>query len=134
MLLYIIVLLIITVVIHSLWMFSVVKFMHLDDSTPVSAARIVLHNIEIIISMLVIHLTEAFVFSAFYYYVNAINDWATSFYFSLVSYATIGYGDVTLPQGWRLLGAVEGIIGQLMVGWSVAVLVAVLQRIKQHKS
>ena len=73
---------------------------------------------------------EAGLFAAFYFVIDAFNDWNTSFYFSLVSYATVGYGDVTLPQHWRLIGGVEGLVGALMVGWSVAVLVAVLQRLR----
>lgn len=76
------------------------------------------------------HLLEASLFAVFYRYVGAFNDWNTSFYFSLVSYATVGYGDVTLPEHWRLIGGVEGLVGALMVGWSVAVLVAVLQRLR----
>lgn len=124
----IVILLTITVVIHSMWMFGVIKYMKLKGN---SVFRIVLHNVEIVISMLFAHLLEACIFAAFYLYINAFNNWETSFYFSLVSYATVGYGDVTLPHDWRLVGAVEGVIGALMVGWSVAVLVAVLQRIRQ---
>ena len=44
-------------------------------------------------------------------------------YFSLASYATVGDGDVLLPQELRLTGAAEGLIGTLMVSWTVAVLV-----------
>ncbi|MCK6843816.1 potassium channel family protein [Enterobacter roggenkampii] len=126
-LLSIIILLTLTVVIHSLWMFGVLKFITLDVD---SAVRIVLRNVGIVISMIFAHLLEAGLFAAFYFVIEAFNDWNTSFYFSLVSYATVGYGDVTLPQHWRLIGGVEGLVGALMVGWSVAVLVAVLQRLR----
>ena len=121
-LLSIIILLTLTVVIHSLWMFGVLKFIKLEVD---SAVRIVLRNVGIVISMIF-----AGLFAAFYFVIDAFNDWNTSFYFSLVSYATVGYGDVTLPQHWRLIGGVEGLVGALMVGWSVAVLVAVLQRLR----
>ena len=126
-LLSIIILLTLTVVIHSLWMFGVLKFIKLEVD---SAVRIVLRTVGIVISMIFAHLLEAGLFAAFYFVIDAFKDWNTSFYFSLVSYATVGYGDVTLPQHWRLIGGVEGLIGALMVGWSVAVLVAVLQRLR----
>lgn len=127
MLLSIMMLLTITVIIHSLWMFGVVRF---TNRKATSATRIVLRNVEIVITALFAHLLESFIFAVFYRSVGALHDLATSFYFSLVSYATIGYGDVTLPPSWRLVGAVEGVAGELMVGWSVAILVAILQRIK----
>lgn len=126
-LLSIIILLTLTVVIHSLWMFCVLKFINFNVD---SAVRVVLRNVGIVISMIFAHLLEASLFAGFYFATEAFNDWNTSFYFSLVSYATVGYGDVTLPPHWRLIGGVEGLVGALMVGWSVAVLVAVLQRLR----
>ncbi|MDN8600644.1 potassium channel family protein [Citrobacter enshiensis] len=123
----IIILLTITVIIHSLWMLGVIKYIKFNYG---NAWRVVLGNVAFVISMLFAHLLEASLFAAFYLSVNALDNWETSFYFSLVSYATVGYGDVTLPGEWRMVGAVEGLIGALMVGWSVAVLVALLQRLK----
>ena len=108
-------------------MFIVLKFINLNVD---AVFRIVFRNVAIVISMLFAHLIEASLFAGFYYFVDAFKDWNTSFYFSLVSYATVGYGDVTLPDHWRLIGGVEGLVGALMVGWSVAVLVAVLQRLR----
>ncbi|MFY9994756.1 MAG: potassium channel family protein [Leclercia sp.] len=116
-----------TVIIHSTWMFIVLKYINLGVE---SVIRIVSRNVAIVISVLFAHLIEASLFAGFYWYVKALPDWNTSFYFSLVSYATVGYGDVTLPEHWRLVGGVEGLVGALMVGWSVAVLVAVLQRLR----
>ncbi|MFX2611379.1 ion channel [Enterobacter mori] len=92
--------------------------------------RVVYGNVIFIVTMLFAHLLEAGVFASFYLFTGALKDWETSFYFSLVSYATVGYGDITLPQQWRMIGAVEGMVGALMVGWSVAVLVGVLQKLK----
>lgn len=123
----IIILLTLTVIIHSLWMFGVLKYIRFELD---SAVRIVLRNVVIVISMILAHLLEAALFAGFYFVLHAFEDWNTSFYFSLVSYATVGYGDVTLPTEWRLIGGIEGLLGALMVGWSVAVLVAVLQRLR----
>lgn len=52
-LLSIIILLTLTVVIHSLWMFGVLKFIKLEVD---SAVRIVLRNVGIVISMIFAHL------------------------------------------------------------------------------
>ncbi|MFZ3621603.1 ion channel [Leclercia barmai] len=123
----IIILINLTVIIHSIWMFFVLKVINLNVE---SVIRIVFRNIAIIMTALFAHLLEAGLFAVFYRYVEAFSDWNTSLYFSLVSYATVGYGDVTLPEHWRLIGGIEGLTGALMVGWSVAVLVAVLQRLR----
>jgi len=45
------------------------------------------------------------------------------FYFSLTTYATLGYGDVLLDREWRLTGGVEAITGMLMMGWSIAIMI-----------
>jgi len=36
---------------------------------------------------------------------------------------------VTLPVGWRLLGAIEGVTGILTFGWSTGVIFAVASRL-----
>ena len=56
-------------------------------------------------------------------------DFGTSMYFSMVTYATIGYGDVVPPEGWRFGAAVEGMSGVLMLGWSSAIVFAVVNRL-----
>jgi hypothetical protein len=64
------------------------------------------------------HLLEISLWAAFFLWRDVMPDAATSFYFSAVTYATIGYGDVVPPPEWRLLASVEGITGILMCAWS----------------
>ena len=52
-----------------------------------------------------------------------------AFYFSAISYSTVGYGDLILPSNWRLLGPLEAITGVLMSGISVSVLFALVTRL-----
>ena len=56
-------------------------------------------------------------------------SWESAFYFSGSSYATVGFGDVLLPQQWRLLGPLESMIGVLMCGISVGLLFALITRL-----
>jgi Ion channel len=60
--------------------------------------------------------------------------WESAFYFSTASYATVGYGDVVLPQMWRTLGPVESIIGVLMCGLSAGFLFAIVSRLIDRES
>lgn len=76
--------------------------------------------------LMLLHLAEATIWAAFYYSRELFPDFETSLYYSLVSYTTIGFGDVLLPQRWRLLGAIEGISGVLLCGISTAFIFAVM--------
>ena len=46
-----------------------------------------------------------------------------------VTYTTVGYGDLVLPQEWRLIGSVEGLTGILMCGLSSGLFFAVVSRV-----
>src|SRR4029453_12186556 len=79
--------------------------------------------------LLLLHLAEAGVWATFFVLASVLPDFETAAYFSLTSYTTVGYGDVVLPGGWRLLGPIEAAVGVLMLGWSTGVLVASLGRV-----
>jgi voltage-gated potassium channel Kch len=95
--------------------------------------------IVIFSGIILLHVAEATLWAVFYYSRSLFSDFETSLYFSLVSFGTIGYGDVLLPQTWRLLGAIEGISGILLCGVSTAFIFATVNamfqlRIKQQSS
>jgi hypothetical protein len=82
--------------------------------------------------LLLLHLAEAVVWALFYVLAGVLPDLETAAYFSLTSYTTVGYGDVVLPEPWRLLGPLEAAVGVLMLGWSTGVLVAVIGLLYRH--
>ena len=60
-------------------------------------------------------------------YTDEINSFETAVYFSFVTFTTLGYGDITLSESGRLLSGIQALNGILLVGWSTAVLYAVVQ-------
>ena len=82
--------------------------------------------------IMLLHLTQTGLWALFYYTRGLFSDFETSLYFSMVSFTTIGYGDVLLPRNWRLLGVVEGFSGVLLCGISTAFMFAVVNRIYEH--
>ena len=76
--------------------------------------------------IILLHLAETAIWAVYYDLWGLFNDLETSVYFSLKTYSTIGYGDVLLPEGWRLLGGLEGIAGILLCGLSAAFLFAIV--------
>jgi Ion channel len=81
--------------------------------------------------VMVLHISETCMWAVFYYTQELFKDLETSVYFSLTSYTTIGYGDVLLPERWRLLGAIEGVSGVLLCGVSTAFMFAVISAMFQ---
>jgi voltage-gated potassium channel Kch len=77
----------------------------------------------------VAHLFEITIWAGFYYWREALPNIETSLYFSAVTYATIGYGDIVVSQPWRVLAAMEGLTGILMCGWSGAFFFAAVNRL-----
>jgi ion channel len=69
--------------------------------------------------LILIHLIEISVWALFYLWRGCMPDAEAAFYFSGVTYTTIGYGDLVLGKPWRLLGPIEGLIGILMCGLSM---------------
>ena len=78
--------------------------------------------------LIVIHLFEIAVWGLFFWWQECLPDVESSFYFSGVTYATLGYGDLLLPKEWRMFGPLEALTGSLMVGLSIAFFFAVLSR------
>ena len=76
-----------------------------------------------------LHLVETLVWAAYYYWLGHFTDFETSWYFSIGTYTTIGYGDVVLPAKWRMLGGVEGINGVLLCGLSGAFLFVIMNQL-----
>jgi len=85
------------------------------------------------LGIMLLHVTETSMWAVFYYSRALFKDFETSLYFSLTSYTTIGYGDVLLPQRWRLLGAIEGVTGVLFCGISTAFIFAVMTAMLQSR-
>lgn len=53
-----------------------------------------------------------------------------SVYFALVSFTTLGYGDLVLPHEWRLLGGMCGANGFMIFGFVIAMLVEALRHVR----
>ena len=84
--------------------------------------------------LILIHLVEISVWGLFYFWKGCLPDAESAFYFSAVTYTTIGYGDLVLSEPWRMLGPIEGLIGILMCGLSTAIFFAMISRILLPRS
>ena len=78
--------------------------------------------------VILVHIFEIAVWALFFWWERCMPDVESSFYFSGVTYATLGYGDLLLPEEWRLFGPLEALTGTLMCGLSIAFLFAIVSR------
>ena len=80
--------------------------------------------ISIVLVVFATSTVEVWLWAAFFAVLGVASDFSEALYLSTVTYGTVGYGDVVPNVDWRMLAALEGITGFLMIGWSTAYLVA----------
>jgi len=127
-----------TVTIHavgtSLWVRSARhRFADRDTGWRLGEAVRVLIGTGIV--LIVLHTVQILLWAGAYVFVVAPDAFASvqeAVYFSFVTFTTLGYGDITLTGDGRLLSGIEALNGILLVGWSTAVLFAMVQRMWQN--
>ncbi|MNL80149.1 Ion channel [compost metagenome] len=65
---------------------------------------------------------------------QVVPDFPPALYFSTTTFATVGFGDITADPAWRMLSALQGVNGFLVIGWSTAYLVAAGIRVGPFRS
>jgi len=83
----------------------------------------------VVILMFLASVLEVLVWAVTYLALNAIDGFEKALYFSMVTFTTLGYGDVVLVESWRLLSSFEAANGIIMFGWTTAVVIPAVQRI-----
>lgn len=82
--------------------------------------------IKVAWGLILIHLVAISIWGGFFVWKGCLPDAESAFYFSGTTYTTVGYGDLVLPEPWRMLGPVEGLTGILMCGLSAGFFFAVV--------
>jgi hypothetical protein len=83
--------------------------------------------------VVLLHLSEIAVWAVAYTWNSAMPDMSSALYFSAVTYTTTGYGDLVLPQAYRLDGGIEALTGILMCGWSTGFFFALVNRLYESR-
>ena len=78
--------------------------------------------------LMLVHLAEIAVWGLCYLWQGCLPDAETAFYFSGVTYTTLGYGDLVLPKPWRMFAPLEALTGIIMCGLSTGLFFALVSR------
>ena len=75
------------------------------------------------------HLIGIVIWAGAYVHLSVLDGWEPALYFSAASYTTLGFGDVLLPDEWRLMSGANAACGFLLFGLSGAVLFEAVRRL-----
>lgn len=101
-------------------------------ATPYLARRLGFHHHDIgrtlvmtgtVLGILGILTLEVWSWALAYTLLGTTANFSDALYLSSAMFSTAGYGELHPDPAWRLLTALEGINGFLMIGWSTAYLV-----------
>lgn len=84
-----------------------------------------------VFTLFALHGVEIWLYAAVYAVAGPFRDFEDALYFSTSTYATIGYGDLVLSRAWRIVGAIEGVNGIILLGWSTAFFVSIVRRLAE---
>jgi hypothetical protein len=82
---------------------------------------------EIVLVMFNASILEVLLWAGVYMALGEIDSLEPAFYFSMVTFTTLGYGDIVLDERWRLLASFEAATGIIMFGWTTAIVLAAVQ-------
>ena len=117
------------IAIHAMVMTAVVSAARASATrSPHPSLLLIFTMIATVSVLMTAHVLEVIVWSLAYLIVDAAPAGTNLVYFAFVNYATLGYGDVTPVEDWKLLGPITAMNGALMFGWSTAVIFEVLQK------
>jgi hypothetical protein len=107
---------------------------HLSRRTSKSLVRSTLKLAVFVLWLFLATIIQVWTWAMLYRVLGAIGSLEKAAYFSTVTFTTLGFGDITLDETWRLLSSFEAANGLLMFGWSTALIFAAVQWVYAGRS
>jgi len=128
-------LMVITTAIHASGMLLVVRVvLSKDAQNRRLEQQMHLYSVAgVVLLMFLVSVIEVLAWSVTYLWLGALEGLEKASYFSMVTFTTLGYGEIVLDEQWRLLASFEAANGIIMFGWTTAIVLAVVQRVYFNK-
>jgi len=97
-----------------------------------SVARRIGLLLRLFMLVVLLHLVQVVLWALVFWGARQVSTLETAVYFSIITYTTVGFGDIVLGPPWRLLAGIEGLTGIILVGWSTAFVFAVVNHMYEH--
>ncbi|NOD91408.1 two pore domain potassium channel family protein [Ruegeria sp. HKCCD4884] len=75
------------------------------------------------------HTIQVWLWAIVWVLLDVLPTWNSAIYFSLVTFTTLGYGDIVLGEALRIFGSFASVAGLLTFGLSTAYMVALMTRV-----
>ncbi len=126
---------VVTVLIHGAGIAGLARILRFDPSSAEAhhhfSMRHAIMILGIVLALFTLHGVEIWLYAGLYLLLSAVADLETAVYFSTITYAGIGFDDGEMAKRWRLVSAIEGVNGILLLGWSTAFFVTVVARLRR---
>jgi hypothetical protein len=106
------------------WMSWIVHWFRLHRHGPGKIAAMV----TTVLGLFLVHTVEVWIWAFAHLMTGVVNNLEDAVYFSTVTFSTLGYGDIVPPPSWRVFAALEAMNGFVLIGWSIAYLIAASTR------
>ncbi len=122
----------INVILQSVITVFSLKYLHQFNSKKGEISiKAVLFQTSLSVSLLtLLHGAQCTIWAATFYFnpnIDNLYSFKEAIYFSLITFTTVGYGDVVINGDWKILAGLEAINGIMMVGWSTALMFSYFQ-------
>ncbi|WP_292437920.1 ion channel [Methylophaga sp.] len=96
--------------------------------------------ITVLCGLFIAHLIEIFIYAMVYQITSSLSDmaatqqanfasWLDSLYFSFLAYSSLGAGDLSVSQPFKILYGLEAINGLLLIAWSASFSLLAMNRV-----
>ena len=126
-----------TVAVHASGLYALSRLLRLEERDE---AKVHIHpmsrrgfaaTIIVILGLFILHGVEIWLYAFVYLVIGSVHGLREAVYFSTITYGAIGYSDAAMAERWRLVSAIEGINGIILIGWSTAFFVTLMSRMRR---
>ena len=131
------VMVLLTVAIHAAGLYALSRVLRLEEREEAQehihplSPRGITATIIVILGLFVLHGIEIWLYAFLYLGIGSVEGLREAIYFSTITYGAIGYSDAAMAEEWRLVSAIEGINGIILIGWSTAFFVTLIARMRR---
>ena len=127
-----------TVFMHAAGLYALSRLLRIEEREEAEehdhpmSRRGLAATLIVILGLFVIHGIEIWSYALLYLAMGAVDGLREAVYFSTITYGAIGYSDAAMAERWRLVSAIEGINGIILIGWSTAFFVTLIARMRRR--